>query len=138
MPKQDPDPSLDRRTFSQEVRLGYVERMAAGEVVSALARELGVHRQLLYKWRDAVRRHGPEPRRRGRPKAARVLESSDRAKGHKAVDRAAAARIAELERLVGRQELELRFFQRALREIEASRRPSDGSGATASSPPSRR
>jgi hypothetical protein len=57
----------------------------------------------------------------------------------KASDLAEAQRqIAELQRKVGRQQLDLDFFKQALRHIEASRRPSDGPGATGSSPKSRR
>jgi hypothetical protein len=51
---------------------------------------------------------------------------------------AARQRIAELERKVGQQQLELDFFQQALRRVEALRRSSDGPGATASSTKSRR
>jgi hypothetical protein len=50
----------------------------------------------------------------------------------------ARRQIAELERKVGQQALDLDFFQQALQRIEASRRPSDGPGGTASSPRSRR
>ena len=47
-------------------------------------------------------------------------------------------RIAELERKIGQQQVDLDFFKGALRRIEASRRPSDGPGGRASSPRSRR
>jgi transposase len=43
-------------------------------------------------------------------------------------------RVAELERKVGQQALELDFFARALRHIKASAPPSDVRGARASSP----
>jgi hypothetical protein len=57
----------------------------------------------------------------------------------KARDLAEARRqIAELERTVGRQQVDLDFFKQALQHIEASRRPSDGPGGTASSSRSRR
>jgi hypothetical protein len=46
--------------------------------------------------------------------------------------------VAELERIVGRQAVELDFFQGALRRIKASRQVTDGPGATGSSPRSRR
>jgi hypothetical protein len=49
----------------------------------------------------------------------------------------ARALIADLERKIGRQQLELDFFKRALRQVEASRRPSEP-GATASTPSSKR
>ena len=50
----------------------------------------------------------------------------------------ARERIAELERKIGQQQVELDFFRGALRRIEASHRPSDGPGVTESSPRSRR
>ena len=48
------------RRLSREFKLAALARMAAGENVSALSRELGVRRKLLYQWRDAVRRGGAE------------------------------------------------------------------------------
>jgi transposase len=50
----------------------------------------------------------------------------------------ARRQIVELERKVGEQQVALDFFKGVLRRIEASRRRSDGRGATASSPKSRR
>jgi uncharacterized coiled-coil protein SlyX len=47
---------------------------------------------------------------------------------------AAEARIAELERKIGRQELELDFFQRALRRVKDAARTNDAPAA----PPSTR
>ena len=40
------------RRFSREFKLGAVGRMQAGESPSALARELGVRRKLLYELPD--------------------------------------------------------------------------------------
>ena len=50
----------------------------------------------------------------------------------------AEQRIAELERKIGRQQVELDFFQRALRQVRETRRPSGALGATASTRPSKR
>ena len=129
-------PEPQRRSFSHEFRLEVVNRMRSGEVVSFLARELGVHRQLLYKWRDAFRL-SDRPRRRGRPSKLEALARAAEAAERDALE-AAGRRIIELERKVGQQALELDFFRQALRRIEASRPPSIGSGATGSSPRSRR
>jgi transposase len=123
--------SEPRRTFSREFKLQIVKRIAAGELISALARELGVHRQLLYKWRDASRRGDP-PRARGRPRKAEGSGS-----GADELE-AARRRIEELERKVGQQTLELDFFKGALRRIEASRPAKGKPGETASSPRSKR
>jgi transposase len=111
------------RVFKQEI----VARIAGGETIRALSLELGVHRQLLYKWRDAARRGDP-PRARGRPPKALAQASPVTAE----------QRIAELERKIGQQQLEIDFFKGALRLIEASRQPSDRPGAAASSRGSKR
>ena len=74
--------------------------------------------------------HSQRSRRRGKP--------STSAPEGAAAEAQAQARIAELERKVGQQALELDFFARALRHVKASCPPSDGSGAAASSPSSRR
>ena len=124
------------RSFSLEFKRAALARLAAGETVAGLAAEFGVHRQLVYKWRDAER-ESRLGRRRGRPTK---LEALAREAGVAEADELAAARrkIAELERKVGQQTVELDFFRGALRRIEASRQVSDGPGATGSSPRSRR
>jgi transposase-like protein len=104
--------------------------------VSKLAAEFGVHRQLIYKWRDAERA-GRLGRRRGPPTKAERLARETTAREVSELE-AARRRMAELERKVGQQELALDFFRGALRRIEASRQPKDGFGATGSSPRSRR
>ena len=140
----------DQRRFSREYKLAVIERMAAGENVSALSRELGIARKCLYQWRDRYRLGGVVAlRSRGRMTKAEVL-----AMGKPAVSlpvgvarsppeppgelSRARRQIAELERKVAQQALDLDFFQQALQRIEGARRPSDGSGVTQSSPRSRR
>ncbi|HEY0435569.1 MAG TPA: transposase [Phenylobacterium sp.] len=118
---------LPPRSFSRDFRLAIAARIEAGEPIRALSEELGVHRQLLYKWRDAARRGDP-PKARGRPPNAAAP----------ALPEAAQARIAELERKIGQQQLEIDFFKGALRHIEASRQANDAPGVTASSRRSRR
>ena len=126
----------DPRTFSLEFKLAALDRLAGGETIAALSVEFGVHRQALYKWRD-LHRAGRLGARRGRPTKLEGLARD--AAGQKLSElEAARQRVAELERKVGRQELELDFFQGALRRIEASRQPSRGPGATGSSPRSKR
>jgi transposase len=134
-------PKQEVRSFSREFKLRAVQRMEAGENVSALARELTVKRVILYRWRDAYRIGGPEALRlRGRPSKAEALAmAAARGPAGKANDLAEARwQIDQLQRKVGLQQLDLDFFKQALRRIEASRRPSDGPGATASSPTSKR
>jgi transposase len=134
--------SSPARVFSREFKLSAVRRMLAGENVSALARQLEVLRKDLYVWRDRFRAGGPEALRpRGRPRKDRLLEAvSERPPDRPAASALAAAerRIAELERKIGQQQVELDFFQRALRHVKAARRPSAGPGVTGSTRSSKR
>ncbi len=125
------------RQFSREFKEAAVRRMLSGEKVQALATELGLWPKLLYAWRNIYARGGPEallpP---GRPrKGAAPVQRPARAAGapQRRADPTAADRVAELERKVGQQALELDFFERALRQIKVSPRPSAGRGAAASS-----
>jgi transposase-like protein len=134
------------RIFSAEFKLKALNRMAAGENVSLLARELGLRRKLLYAWRDHLRSGGPAAlRTRGRPRKAVTPEPPALAgAAAPAVSEAAAElegarrRIAELERKIGQQQVDLDFFRQALRHVRGKRRPSGAAGATASTPSSKR
>ena len=129
------------RVFTREFKLSVLNRMAAGENVSALARELKLRRKLLYAWRDNFRAGGPEAlRTRGRPRKSRAIARREGAPLPAPPDGLATAqqRIAELERKIGQQQVELDFFRQALRQVRGKRRPSDGRGATASTRSSRR
>lgn len=131
-----------RRRFGRAFKLDVVRRMESGESGTALAREFGIKRTILYRWRDAVRDGGEEALRDGpgRPSGAEAHAMAlARGPAARARDLTEARRqIAELEKLVGQQQVDLDFFRGALRRIEASRHPSDGPGGTASSPRSRR
>jgi len=130
---------LEKRSFSREVKLRAVQRMEAGESSSSLSVELGVKRTMLYRWRDRVRRDGEKafPGTGGRRSKAELLAREPGAEG--ATELAQARRkIADLERKVGQQQLDLDFFKQALRHIEAAARQNSARGATASSPTSRR
>lgn len=119
----------ERRLFSREFKLAAIHRMESAGNVSALADELGVRRELLYDWREKFAAGGAEALKgSGRPRTS--------AEAPEALE--AQARIAALERKLGEQALLIDFFKGALQRIEASRRPKDGPGVTASSPRSRR
>lgn len=138
------------RVFTREFKETAVRRILAGEKVKTLAGELGLWPKLLYEWRDNFERGGVEallppgrpPNSIARTLPPRRLKRAQRAarQGNSALsgDAAAQARIAELERKVGQQTLELDFFARALRHLKAAPHPNDGSGAAASSPSSTR
>ena len=132
MPKQ-------ARVFSREMKLAAVHRMLAGENVSGLARDLKVLRKDLYKWRASFRSGGPAALRgRGRPRKAVVVDAPDKPGVTEGALTKAQRRIAELERKIGQQQVELDFFRQALRQVGGKRRASDGPGAGASTPSSRR
>ena len=131
-----------RRRFGRAFKLEVVRRMHAGESGTALSREFGIKRTILYRWRDAFRDGGEGALRDGPGRPNRVEKAEmalARGPAARARDLAEARRqIAELERKVGEQQVALDFFKGALQRIEASRQPSDGTGATGSSPRSRR
>ena len=116
------------RKFTRPFKLVALDRMAAGENVCALARELKLRRKLLYDWRDKLRKKGPEALRgKGRPRKAVAGAAIE---GPAMVDGTdAGQRIAELERKIGRQQVELDFFRRALRQVGGPDRARAGSGA---------
>lgn len=135
-------PTNERRRFSREFKLGLIARLEAGESGTALALESGVKRTIIYRWREAWRRGGETALRGkpGPPTRAEALEiEMARGVAVKAGDLKEARRqIAELERKVGQQALDLDFFKGALRRIEALRQTDITPGAPVSSPRSRR
>lgn len=131
MPKRRP------RVFSRAFKLAAVRRMLAGEDISALSRELQVLRKDLYYWRAHFRTGGPEALRgRGRPRKVEVI--SEKPKDPPGELEAARDRIAELERKIGQQQVELDFFRLALRRVGGARRRNAEPGAPRSTRSSKR
>ncbi len=125
------------RTFSTEFKKAVVLRLEAGERIAAVADKLKIRRKLLYEWRAAYRRLGEAGlnRKRGR-KSGGARASPDAAPATPAplTDLARAqARIAELERKIGKQQMDLDFFREALRLIDARDRSSRATPSTRSS-----
>ncbi len=89
-----------------------VERMQAGENVIELAKELGVDRRGLYRWRARLASGEKEP---GRERQA-----------------AMAKEIERLKRALAEKVLEVDFLQGALHKVEARRQRKGSSGAKAS------
>jgi transposase len=108
--------------YATELKLAAVRRVQAGESVRAVAEELGIRRKRLYVWKDRYAELGEaglSRRRGGRPRQeAPEAGSHAEAKLGRGELLAARKRIAELERKVGQQELELDFFGEALRRIK--------------------
>ena len=130
-----------RRVFSREFKVSAVKRMLAGEHVASLASELQITSAQLSKWCWHFRRGGPQALRPAcRPrKVFGAPEPDPVAKAMRVQDLATARkRIAELERKIGQQQLELDFFQRALRHVGAPRQPGNRPGVTGSTKSSKR
>lgn len=146
MPKRKSKPKSSHRVFSREFKIGIICRMQAGESVSALARELKMTRKDLYAWRDRFQAGGPEALRgRGRPPKAEAAGLAASGTSAQTVPdtpaaelEAARKRIADLERKVGQQQLDLDFFQRALRHVGTPRQPGTKPGVTGSTKSSKR
>ena len=129
------EPGKSPRQFSTAFKEQVVARLESGEKIGAVAEEIGVKRKLLYQWRDAHRAMGAAglDRKRGRkvgwrPPSSAFPASSGPASpdaGPSAAGNAdelarAEARIAELERVIGRQQADLHFFREALRLWDAT------------------
>jgi len=97
-----------------------IKRVERGEGVLPVARDIGVTRKALYDWIRAWNALGVEGlnRKRGRKPGRlklRAVAMTGTGGGALAVAR---ARIVELELMIGRQQMELDFFQQALRTLE--------------------
>ena len=121
--------SEKHRVFTGEFKEGVAQRILNGESVSALRQEVQIKRSVLYRWRDAYRKDGaaglqrPVGRPPGVPNPPRPLASPEEA---------AARRVAELERKIGQQALDIDFLRRAFKRVKESRRKNTAGGATAS------
>ena len=101
---------------SERVRRMAVERLKRCENIVALSEELGVHRRLLYKWRDQL-----DPVDIGdEPLPENPRESTLRKE------------VSQLKRLLAEKTVELDFFKGALQKVEARRQKSGISGERAS------
>jgi transposase-like protein len=113
------------RTFPTAFKLAAIKRLAAGAAVLPLARELGVSRKLLHDWRKAWDLHGPAGlnRKRGPKPGPRKLRPLTElaARGSSSGELAQArVKIAELERKIGQQAIDIDFFHKALRALDAA------------------
>jgi transposase-like protein len=92
-----------RRKFTKEFKQTAVNRLNSGQSVAEVARALEVHPSDLHRWRRELQEHG---------------EHAFNGVGKK---RAEESRVAELERKVGRQAMEIDFLKRALQHVEEQR-----------------
>jgi transposase len=113
------------RRFSREFKIAAVRRVLAGEPLGKVARELELKFDVLWTWKKRVVELGENHlydvgRRRGSYQKQTSSEGQER-------------RIAELERLIGRQQMEVRFLDKALRRVEELRQGKNDDGEAASS-----
>ncbi|MER8871770.1 helix-turn-helix domain-containing protein [Mesorhizobium sp. M0814] len=126
------------------MKLAAVQRMAMGANVSKLSRELGVSRKGLYQWQKQFRVGGSSALRgAGRQRVEAVRRQANDPAVPALSDTSdelskALARIADLERLVGKKTVDLDFFQQALQHVGEERQQSGAPGGTASTRSSRR
>jgi transposase-like protein len=92
-----------------------VDRLRRCENVVVLSEELGVHRRLLYKWRQQL-----EPADPGVSPAGDMREFT------------LGEEISQLKRLLAEKTQEVDFFRGALQKVEARRRNKGDTGARAS------
>lgn len=121
------------RQFPTAYKLKAIKRVERGEGVLPVARDLGIARKLLHDWIKAWKAHGPEGlnRKRGPKPGPRKLKPLPTYEDKRSALAQAKTRIAELERLVGRQQMDIDFFRQALRAL--GRPAAQGKSVSASS-----
>ena len=101
--------------YTDEFKRTCVERMKQCDNIGSLAKELEVHRRMLYRWRDQLE---PVAKEEGSPPKTREAKLRHE--------------VNELQRALAEKTLEVDFFKGALQKIKARRQPQDGTGAKAS------
>jgi hypothetical protein len=104
--------------YPRAFRLMALDRMKNCESVSALAEELGIHRTVLYHWKNHMK----------------AIEGG-------AADspiRELRKEVRDLKRVLAEKTLEVDFFKGALQKIEARRQGNSSSGGTTSTTRSRK
>jgi transposase len=94
---------LSRRMYTKEFKLAAVQRLEQGVSLGEVARALEVNPNVLHRWRREIRQ-GPGNVFPGKGK-----------------QRWSEGRIAELERKIGQQALEIDFLKGCLQRIEEQR-----------------
>jgi len=94
---------LSRRKFTREFKVAALRQIEAGASLAAVARSCEINPNLLHRWRRDFQQSP---------------ERSFPGLGKKRVDE---NRLAELERKIGQQTLEIDFLRRCLQRIEEQR-----------------
>ena len=105
--------------YPREFRRMAVERMGSSDNICELAKELGVNRALLYRWRGQLEEtpahETPEREQSEDPRDAKLREEN-----------------SVLKRVLAEKGLEVDFFKGALQKVAARRQQNKSSGERAS------
>lgn len=96
--------SLSRRKFTKDFKEEAIRRLDLGASLAEVARACEVNPNVLHRWRRELHEHGSKA----------FIGNGQR--------RLEEGRIAELERKVGRQALEIDFLRRCLQHVEEQRK----------------
>ena len=120
---------MKTKWYNFEFKKAAVERARTAPSIPKLSKELGVHNAQIYRWLRIYEEQGEEglklPGRVGRP--ARMAGAPT-----PPAPTDPQAHIAELERKIGQQAVDLDFLKRAFKRVKESRPNNSSSGATAS------
>lgn len=100
--------ALKRRRFTKEFKIQIIREVEAGKSIAAASREHQIHPNQICKWRNEYSGYG---------------ERAFAGNGNSYKDQ---ARVAELERMVGRLALENDFLKKALSHMENHRQETLG------------
>ena len=92
-----------RRKFTKEFKQTAIRRLNSGQSAAEVARALEVHPTDLHRWKRELEEHG------------------ERAFNGAGKKRAEETKVAELERKIGQQTVEIDFLKRALQHVEEQR-----------------
>ena len=108
--------------YPDEFKRMCVERMKQCDNIGALAKELDIHRRMLYRWRDQF-----DP-----------VEKSEESPPPQSREARLRQEVSQLKRALADKTLEVDFFKGALQKVEARRQQSGLSGAKASTTKSKK
>ena len=97
--------SLKRRRFTREFKLQVLREVESGKSVASVSREHEIHPNLIGKWQKAHRKYA---------------DKAFAGNGHLYKEE---AKIAQLERMVGRLAMENDFLKKVLSRLEADQKP---------------
>ena len=93
-----------RRNFTREFKEAAIRRLELGASMAEVARACEVNPNVLHRWRRELRQHG-----------AQAFTGNGKSRNEE-------SRVAELERKVGRQAMEIDFLRRCLQHVEEQRK----------------